>query len=884
MRHLLLFLLVLFCKATLAQLDAVVSIQFQNEPLNSALRKIQRSTKVVFAYDADELKKVDVSGTWENKPLAEVLPQLLKNTGFTYQLVGSTVAILASVTEDLKVPEQQRSINLSGKVIDAQTGESLPFSNIRIEGTALVVQTDADGRFSIPNVPSDTCRLLVDYVGYNRFASRLNKLNWKSAVSIQMNLGKVFLPSAVIEDNIAPALQTGEQPGMAGINPRSLGTTYAGGDADVMRAVQLMPGVNGTAENNGGLVVRGSDADQTLVSFDGFTVYHLDHFFGLLGSLNAHAVKNMQVYKGFMPSRFGGRSGGVLEVIGKQGNNQRLSGGVDLGPLSMGLHAEGPLNKKKTTTLLLAYRRSITDLYNSRAYTQLFNTVYNQGAQVSTSEQINSFASASNPELFFQDFTAKFTVRANRGNNIQFSTFLSGDKLRLSYADTSAALRFAGFHQNNSDWGNRGASLRWLRVFHDSLSLVTTAGLSRYSSRFFANDTIFDRFFRTSYQSASTDEMTLNDITVRSELEKRTARAKYSFGFQFTSLSIQHFISRTGMASYWPIDGNSQQSASVSALYAERNWKVRSWSLVSGLRLNAYQKTNKLYPEWRLAAVKNTSESTTLKMTVVRTHQFIHRIYAQSILNYTSDLWQLSDGTNLPVLRSDLISLGVEFRKRMRWKFEAEAYCRWNQGTFEYLGPYQNVLNTASNRSSSIATGNGINAGIDFFLQYHYGRWNVWGGYTLLRAFNKLEGFGDKKIPERLDQRHELKANVQYDWNKWESSLVALWSSGRPYTQYLGSYSSLLPNGETKQYAVFSDLNGARLPAYFRVDLTLARTWKFGNTEFIVRGAILNLLNHTNVRDIRYFSTSGNLNAADVMQRNLVMQRRMPTIQMQWVF
>jgi hypothetical protein len=876
--------LVLFCKATLAQLDAVVSIQLQNEPLNAALRKIQRTSKVVFAYDADELRKVQVTGTWENKPLAEVLPQLLKNTGFTYQLVGTTVAILASVEEESKVQEQQRSINLSGKVMDAQTGESLPFSNIRIEWTSLVVQTDADGRFSIPNVPSDTCRLLVDYVGYNRFASRLNKFNWKDGVIIQMNLGKVFLPSAVIEDNIAPAMQTGEQPGMSGTNPRSLGTTYAGGDADVMRAVQLMPGVNGTAENNGGLVVRGSDADQTLVSFDGFTVYHLDHFFGLLGSLNAHAVKNMQVYKGFMPSRFGGRSGGVLEVIGKQGNNQKLSGGVDFGPLSLGVHAEGPLNKRKTTTALFAYRRSITDWYNSNAYTQLFNTVYNQGAQVSTSEQINSFSNASNPELFFQDFTAKITFRADRGNNIQFSTFLSGDKLRLSYADTSAALRYAGFHQNNSNWGNRGASVRWLRVFHDSLSLVTTAGLSRYSSSFFANDTIFDRFFRTSYQSASNDEMTLNDITFRSELERRTAKARYSYGLQFTSYGIQHFISRVGRYSNWPMAGDSKQSASMVALYAERNWKTNKWSFISGLRLNAYQKTGRLYPEWRLAAINSISESVALKMALVRTHQFIQRIYAQSILNYTSDLWQLSDGRTLPVLRSDLLSLGLEFKKRMRWKFEAEAYCRWNQGTFEYLGPYLNVLNTATSERTAIATGNGMNAGIDFLVQYHYGRWNIWGGYTLLRAFNKLEGFGDKKIPERLDQRHELKANMQYDWNKWESSLVVLWSSGRPYTQYLGNYSSNLPNGETDQYAVFSDLNGARLPAYFRVDLTLARTWKFGRSEFALRGAILNVFNQTNVRDIRYFSTSGNLNNGEVRQRNLIMQRRMPTLQMQWMF
>jgi outer membrane receptor for ferrienterochelin and colicin len=879
-------LLVLISKAGLAQLDATLSLDLENESLQGAIRKIQRNTDVVFAYDADELKKVNVSGSWKNKSLKEVLPELLRNTGYTYQLVGTTIAIVPTEVEDQSILQvQQRSIAVSGKVLDAQTGESLPFSNVRIEGTALVVQTDADGRFSIPNVPSDTCKLLVDYVGYTRYATRLNKLGWKTGVKVLMNPGKVFLPSAVIEDLIAPAMQTGDQPGMAGINPRALGATYASGEADVMRAVQLIPGVNGTSENNGGLVVRGSDADQTLVAFDGFTVYHLDHFFGTFGSLNAHAVKNMQVYKGFIPSRFGGRSAGVLEVIGKQGNNQKLSGGVDFGPLALGVHAEGPLNPKKTATMLIAYRRSITDWYSSNAYTQLFNTVYNQGAQVSTSEQINSFQTATIPQLFFQDFTAKITLRAENRDNVQLSTFLSGDRLKLTYADTSSALRFSGHRNNRSDWGNKGASLRWLHVFHDSLSLVTTAGLSAYSSNFTANDTILDRFFNASYQTSSNDEMLLSDFTLRSELEHRKGNSKFNYGLQLTSIGIQHFMSITGYADYsWQAVADSSERGQIIAFYGERNWKTPRWNWTSGLRLSSYSSTRKFYPEWRIAGVKTLSESSLLKFALMRTHQFIHRIYAQSILNYTSDLWQLSDGNNLPVLRSDFVSVGFEYKQKMRWKFDVESYVRWNQGTFEYLGPYQNVLPTIGQSALPIAVGNGMNAGIDFLMQYHYGRWNIWGGYTLLRAFNKLEGFGSKKIPERLDQRHELKANVQYAWKKWESSAVVLWSSGRPYTKYYGSYEAQQPNGEVKQFAVFSDLNGARLPAYFRLDVTLARTWKWGQSEFCLRGAVLNVLNSKNVRDIRYFSTTGNLNNADVMQRTLVMQRRMPTIQIQWTF
>jgi ferric enterobactin receptor len=436
---------------------------------------------------------------------------------------------------------------------------------------------------------------VVEYVGYSRFRTRINKLG--KPVVMQMEQGRAFLPSAVIESSVISDVESRPDQGIQSINAQRMHATGTGGEPDPMRGVQLLPGIVGTNENNGGLQIRGSSADQSLITFDGFTLYHLDHMFGVLSSLNNNAVKSIRVHKGPLDARLGGRVGGVVEAIGKSGNTERISGKVDLGALAVGLQLEGPLNKNKRTTFLIAYRRSMTDVIRTGAYKQLFNTVYNAGIRSGATSDRNSF-SDSKPNYIFDDFTMKWSFKPRRSDLVQWSVYVSDDRLNFGYADTSNTLRYRTISSNTSGWGNKGTGVRWVHAFSDSTSLLVNAGLSLYSSQFISQDSITDTYFSEKSIQTSSDNMSLRDFTTRIELRHQHGDLTDDAGVQITSLAITHNrINYTGDIAAAATVNNDDNRGTVVSPYADKHWLIGRHRFDGGARFNYYTVTGAMLPD-----------------------------------------------------------------------------------------------------------------------------------------------------------------------------------------------------------------------------------------------------------------------------------------------
>lgn len=855
-----------------------ISAKYNQEPLSKVLQKNAKELGVTFAFDAGKLRTLKVTANIENEPAGEALTKLLASVGYRWSEASGVVIIVPlPIVENTPPIQAQLMVQISGTVCDAATGESLPFALLHIAGSNIHAETDANGSFFIKDIPSDTCRLTVNYVGYSEFTSTISKLG-KPSIRIAMEQARTFLPSAVIEDVITPQIASRPEDGTIVMNPAGIDAASGTGEPDVLKAPQLLPGISGTAESSAGLFIRGSNSDQGLLTYDGFTLYHLDHFFGLFSALNVQSVKSLSVHKGHADASFGGRIGGVIEVVGKDGNNVRPKFHLHAGPLAIGLAFDSPLNTSGTSTVALAYRRSLTDFVFGNTFRSLFNTVYNAGLNTTDSQPSDGFNSGYSPSYYFQDFTGKFTLRWRSKYTFKTSVFLSGDRLNFTYLDPAFQNRYALLSNNASDWGNRGVSTRCDKRLNERDRWSTTVALSRYTSSFYNGDSLTDLLFQQTTAQYRNDRMVLRDFTARSEWSRKRLMGADKAGFVLNSLHISSEKRLTGNTiteqAY-----TSVQKGSVLTAYGSKSYRFGRWNGDAGARLNYYTIDQRWYPEWRVGASRDLSETWKVFGAIDRHVQFVQRIYAQSIFNSTSDLWYLSGDREVPVLLSDQGQVGLH-RSGKRWDIEALLYAKINRGTFEYLGPYQgalNIDNVPNAPSSFIARGNGRSYGADVMVHYHFGRWNTWWSYSWLNAWNKLEGIDQRYVPMFTDQRHELKWYAEYRQGFWQASSTVIYGTGRPFTALAGQYPLSLADGTTKWMPVYGPLNGARLADYRRWDVSLSRRFERGWGDCKIQVAVQNVLDTRNVRELRYTAQY----ATSVSRREVFMLPRVVSLQIE---
>ena len=854
----------------------LVTISFQDETLDAALRRLGSELDVRFAYDAVVMRERKTSMSFQGASGEQVVTDLLKEHGFSWKEVGSVIAVIPERISESILPPSKTSLRVSGVVKDKGSGETLPYARIEVAHASLFAQTDEYGRFTLERIPADTCELIVAYVGYTTSRIRLSNENLKSLI-IELELGRLFLPSAVIEDLIAPLMEFTADPGTILLNPVEIAASSAGGEQDVMRAPQLLPGINGTRENNGGLIIRGSDADQSLVNFDGYTLYHLDHFFGLFSSLNANAVKAVMVHKGPLPASLGGRVGGVVEVLGKDGNNLQPTFKVDAGPLSIGLASDGPLTKSGKMRYLVAYRRALTDVVKGFAFQDLFNTVYNAGRR-SSGGDTESSNTALSANYGFQDLTARMSFRPNDSHTFQWSGFFSGDRLALQFRDSSADMRFAILSDNNSTWGNAGTGVRHLYspTSKPNMRIQSSFGLSRYTSSFVNTDSIIDLFFTENSLRFRNNALDLRDLLLQSAITSVCDSLEMNVGVSFNRIDIRY---RESMLENRLLSGSN--IGYIATVHGAGDWKRSIGHIYLGGRVNYYSVKNRMYPEWRLGWQKKWNKRWSASLGVGRIFQFIHRIYAQSIFNSTADAWRLSGTESVPVLRSDQLTGTIELKRR-KWRWSASPFIKWNTGTFEYLGPYRGW--SAGQNDGIIATGNGQIRGVDGLAQYHHGRWNAWTSITWMKAFNTIETLSNDPIPELFDQRLECKVYTEYTVGWWKWSTTMFYGSGTPFTAYSGSVVQNSGVDQSVRFPVYGTVNGARLPAYLRADFTVSRKWMWKRSQMTVLASLQNVSNERNISEIRFFPAFDFNSSGDFFTREVRMLPRLFTLQIHFSF
>ena len=266
-----------------------ITAEFTKLPLNKVLRSIQKEFGYSFAYDGKALKNVIITASFDSASITEVLDELCLKNQIEYQNVDGTYVLYESRESTNPIAVQPKRINfpLEGRVLDLNTREPLPFANVRETNESLGSATNVEGYFTLREVSSDTALIVVSYIGYRSQEIRLHPDSAMNSLKVYLKRDFGLLPAVTVFPEATQSIVEGEMPGISSLNMATLDVLPNIGETDIVRAFQLLPGISGTTESNADFHVRGGASDENLILLDGFTLYHVDHFYGLFSGFNS---------------------------------------------------------------------------------------------------------------------------------------------------------------------------------------------------------------------------------------------------------------------------------------------------------------------------------------------------------------------------------------------------------------------------------------------------------------------------------------------------------------------------------------------------------------------------------------------------------------------
>ena len=810
-------------------------------PLADALQALaqRRGAQLVYAADlvAGKTTACPASVQTSRQPVSAVLACVLDGTGLEARRLpsGSLALYRASTPTPPRSPSarptpaaseaQPATRTLSGFVTDAETGEALIGAAVYARDFGRGTTTNAYGFFSL-SLPGGDTRITVSYVGYR---SQSPTVALDADVRLDLALaGTPALAEVVVEadeDGLRPEaeLQMG-QVALTGADVQGLPALL--GEADVLKAMQLLPGVRGGQEGTAGLYVRGGSPDQTLILLDGVPVYNSNHLFGFLSTFNGDAVQRAELTKGAYPARFGGRLGSVLDVRLRDGDEaqHRVTGQVGL--LSSRLLAEGPVTGN--SSFLVSGRRTYADVV-----AKPFIAVANRNAAENGSEQFD-------PRAYFYDLNAKLNWRPNDRDRVYLSLYRGTDAFGAELVDPG----LNGSEDRADvgiDWGNLTGSLRATRVLSPRAFAAVTLAATDYT--FDVGADIEDGVGTGDLQTASARYRSgVRDVALRADLDlaigTHTVRVGGGGGwhrFAPGALALAGSIADTTLGAQVTTGFDAQA-------YVEDEWRATDrLTLGLGLRASVYATGDAVYPslEPRLAAALRVSERLALKGSFATTQQPIHLLTTGAGIGLPADLWVPATDRIGPERgwQAAVGAAGSLPSGQTSWTLEG--YWREMRGLVAYR---EGASFTApfDDWQDLVEVGQGRSFGVEAFVQHRTDRLTAWLGYTLAKTDRQFDGIdGGARFPFRYDRRHDLSVATLYRLSeRFDVSAAFVYGTGDavtlPAALYQGpNYAAgdlrgwVRPRDRFDEQAgtAYGARNGFRLPAYARLDL--AATWFF---------------------------------------------------------
>lgn len=691
-----------------------------------------------------------------------------------------------------------------GSIRDAETGEDLIGASVYVEQLKTGTVSNAYGYYAL-NLQPGFYTFRISFLGYTtqQFTLSVDREITYNVKLVPSNeqIDEIIVSTEAINQNIIA-----NEMGTFKLSPKEIkAVPVLFGEQDVLKTIQLMPGVASAGEGSTGFFVRGGQADQNLVLLDDAPVFNPSHLLGFFSVFNSDAINDVKLYKGGVPANFGGRASSVLDVHMREGNSEKISASGGIGLISSRLTLEGPL-AKNGSSFLISGRRTYADLF------LLF----------SKNDAIND------SKLYFYDFNLKTHLELGENDRLYLSGYLGRDILKTS---------MFGFN-----WGNKVGTLRWVHVFSSKLFSNTSIILNDYNYKTSADlDFAFDlsagilgktfkqRFtYYANLQNTMSFGIEMNDYTFKPgslelltlDNEKQTfsvaeknglesalyfaneqklgSRLLLSYGVRLTNFT------RRGPANEFTFDTAGETTDTSS--FAADTWYSPFWNLEPRVGVNFIF-----------------NENTSLKAGYNRMAQYIH-LLQNSTAGTPVDYW-IPSSPNVKPQVVDQVSLGV-FRNfnNHNYQLSVEAYYKAMQNQIDYKTGADIMLNEMV--ESQLLYGAGKAYGAEFLLEKKNGKLTGWIAYTLARSLKHIEGINKGNwYPARQDRIHDLSIVAIYKLSeKWTLSGTWVYYTGNAVTFPAGKYYI-----EGNVASLYTERNGFRMPDYHRLDF--GATWLLKETK-----------------------------------------------------
>ena len=670
----------------------------------------------------------------------------------------------------VQIPAFSQKVTISGNVYESGSKESLIGVSVYDPTLKAGTVTNTYGFYSL-TLPAGKHKIYFSYVGYSADSVLVDT----TGSVIKDIFLKPSIDLAGVEITTARFEKQSRDVQMSKISIpvqqiKSIPSFL--GEKDVMKALQLMPGVQKGHEGSSGIYVRGGGPDQNLIILDDAVVYNANHLFGFFSLFNGDALKSVELIKGGFPARYGGRLSSVIEMNMKDGNKEKFTGEAGIGLISSRAIVEGPIMKNKAS-FLLSGRRTYVDLL-VRPFMKLEDGVAG---------------------YYFYDLNAKINWDFGRKNKLYLSGYAGRDKFymkyKYEYQNDDQGDKYTDETRAALYWQNATGTLRWNHIFNDKLFVNTSLITTKYNLTINSEEIYDNNQFSLNYISS------IRDFSAKTDFSYYISPVH---SLRFGAQSTLHFFNPSALViknNAENININAKTTTAVeNGIYIEDLIRKEKFQINPGLRFSHFNVESKNYTslEPRIAASYEIDEISSVKVSFASMQQYIHML-SNTGLGLPTDLWVPATAKVKPQ-KSWQVAAGYarDFTEH-NFNFSTEIYYKGMNNIIAYKpgASFINVIDPETgkevNWQQNITTGKGKSYGMELLLQRKIGKLTGWIGYTLSWTKHKFPEISDEEFPAKYDRRHDVSFVAIYNPNKlFTFSAVWVYGTGDAYTLPIGTF------------------------------------------------------------------------------------------------
>lgn len=836
-----------------AQTSGKFTQDYPSTPLTEVLTDFKSQCGFSFSYDPDLVApKTVLDFSAEGSPCQLSLVKALQSCGMHATPIGGNKFALGA--RDSDDPATATHLDLiRGRVTDSETGIGLPGAVALIPNTGAGSYTDDQGKFEFVIRRSDADSLEIRYIGYQSQSFPLDKSG--AHLQIKLKSNPLELASVVVTGRSELPISKGAQTSGLALNPRRIDAVAVLGEKDVFRTMQFLPGVSSTEESSNGLYIRGGTPDQNLVLIDDIPIYNTGHFFGMFHAFNADALDRIEVSRSGFNVEHGGASAALVDIHAKPKVGDSLEAGVTANLAAASAYLVLPFQNKRSA-LMLAGRRSYSDIIQSPLYKLISGNVFQTGTIFENENNIDEDSDTEyvlDPLSNFHDLHAKFITDFRDGGRLSATFYNGRDIVRYTFIEEDTTEDFDRISEERLTLRNTAVGLKYEKALAKNLEATASSYYSSFAGLYLNDQFISQEDDSITYFNSQNNSV--RSFSVKTGLSwKPKAGHLLRGGLQFQRLGSEFNLEDN---EDFGLEDNDSLAlfSSIFSIYLAYDLQHREkLKLSPGIRLSRYLANDETVFEPRFRASYTLGKGFRLNSNLGFYHQFLNPVQINNSLRLGTEFLALAnDEIGIEATQSIQSGLGVSWIKPGLW-VDLQGYYKRLYGLERYARSFDQNTN-ANEFGKLLLDGDGSVWGMDLLIRGHKGPFTGWAGYTLSRVTHFFRTLNEgNPFPADHDHLHELKLVGVWENERWETSVTWMFASGKPYSRPESIRTDTIAGTDDVNYELdFQRTNNLRLPAYHRLDVNAA--YKFpikGWAKGKVGIALFNVYNRENIRDRNY--------------------------------